>query len=81
MIRAEDLKNGHIKKPRARTSILPFLRFEQAEKDNQTADKAEPFVEATKSKQDIEAVKTSLKHIHPTATEAELELMAREVIG
>lgn len=83
MIRAEDLKNGSVKPPKAHTSIIPFLRAEQAKNDTQTEHKAELTVKDAEpeDKQDLEVLKTSLKHIHSSATEAELEIMAKEVMG
>lgn len=80
MYKAEDCKAGE-KRKKPHTSVLPYLRAEQAEKASQTQHKVEPTVTELKDKQDREAVKTSLKHIHPSATEAELEVMAGEVMG
>lgn len=75
MIRAEDLKNGSVKLSKAHTSILPYLRAEQASKVDP---KAETLIKGSVSKntQDREEQKTALKYIHPSATEAELEAMA-----
>lgn len=72
MYKAEDVKAGRgITRKKPHTSVLPYLRAEQAEKASQTQRKVEPTV----NKQDREARKTALKHIHPSATEAELEEM------
>lgn len=72
MYTAEDVKAGRgITRKKPYTSVLPYLRAQEAEKASQTQRK----VEATVNKQDREARKTALKHIHPSATEAELEEM------
>lgn len=74
MYTAEDCKAGE-KRKKPHTSVLPYLRAEQAEKASQTQRKVEPTVKEPENKQDREARKTALKHIHPSATEAELEEM------
>ena len=74
MYKAEDVQAGRgITRKKPHTRVLPYLRAEQAEKTG----KAVPIVKdrVTKSTQDREAQKTVLKHIHPSATEAELEEM------
>ena len=72
MYKAEDVKAGRgITRKKPYTSVLPYLRAQEAEKASQTQHKVEPTV----NKQDREARKTALKHIHPSATEAELEEM------
>ncbi len=85
MIRAEDLKNGNVKPAKPHTSVLPYLRAEQAKKDSQTEKEAKE--EAVRSAvedttvTDREKMKTTLKYIHPSATEAELEEMVKDAIG
>lgn len=81
MITGQDVVSGYGQKPpKAHTSVLPYLRAQQAEKEKKRIE-AEEKVKVTHKQEDNsrEALKTSLKHIHPSATEAELEAMANDV--
>ncbi len=79
MISAEDL--GSVKPSKPYTSILPYLKAEQAKKDSQTEHKAEPTTAEPEGKANTEDMKTSLKRIHPSATEAELDSMVKDAMG
>ena len=82
MITGADIKSGYgQKKAKPYNSILPYLRAE-AEKKVAKVDYDKEAKKAKKDpedQKDPEALKTMLKHIHPTATEDELESMVKNM--
>lgn len=78
MIKGQDVVSGYGQKPpKAHTSVLPYLRAQQAEKEKK-ADNVE-VTHKQEADNSREALKTSLKSIHPYATEAELEDMVNDM--
>ncbi|MFI3225779.1 MAG: hypothetical protein R3Y09_00100 [Clostridia bacterium] len=76
MISAKDVQSGIRNKPKATTSILPYLRAEQKRKSSTTNNPKS----VNGMKQYKEKVKAELKSIHPSVSEAELENMTKDAL-
>lgn len=86
MVTGADIKSGYgQKKEKPYNSILPYLRSKadnkvvkagSQKKSKPVQDKAD---KQDPENNDTEALKTMLKHIHPSATEDELESMIKNM--